>query len=273
MRLLGCDTKYTNGEASDFECFREWISAFCMLNGNDTAERFATELGNILGRSICVDELAKCDPRLLWQEYSVMRHGSEFSENTVEKHNYVFSGYKNIYCDEKNKKIKKSLDINELIKIKDFDFDIFCKTLKNTNYDSIFAKFSEESFKRPDRYRAGEISKKNIRGEKLNCSENNILISQIIFENIFANKCEKIQIHIFSSNTLLYECGLIEYMSFRGLRARIYIHVTKGNSAEEVRELCLAARGDCFVTPIFEGEDTVGFKESLARIYPIGLLG
>ena len=267
MRLLGSDEKYINGAASDFECFREWLSAYPLLNGNSVAEQFLHELEKTLGHSIDCFDAAPA-----WREYNAKKYGFEYTERYVEKSNYIFSGYKKTYSDEKNKKTLNLLSINHVL-----SFDVTClddatKHMVKSNINSIYAFFHTSDFAYPNRYAAECAIKKIVNGEKCNKDELNQLLSQIICEYIYLKNGEKIQLYLDTESNLSYARELIKYLSLRGLSARVYICVNDKHDASDIKDTCACAFGKCFATPVAIGER---YSESavneLARIYPIGL--
>ena len=268
MRLLGSDEKYIDGKASDFECFREWLSAYPLLKGNLVAEQFLHELEKTLGHSV-----NNLEAVAVWREYNAKVYGVEYNDACVEKSNYVFSGYKKSISDEKNKKMLNLLSIDNFLELDVTSLGDTVKYIEKLNNNSIYAFLYSSDFVYPNRYSAECVIKKRINGEKCNKYELNQLLSQIICEYIYLKNGEKIQLYLGSEGDLSYARELIRYLSLRGLSVRVYICIDDKHTALDVRDTCACAFGKCFATPVVVGD---GCSESaikeLARIYPIGLL-
>ena len=73
MRLLGSDERYTDGDASDFECLEEWLSARPLLEGNEVWQRTSKKLCELLLR----DDVSHIGAAKAWSTYNALRLGAD----------------------------------------------------------------------------------------------------------------------------------------------------------------------------------------------------
>lgn len=274
MRLAGCAPKYTNGQASDFECFCAWCACLPLLEGNVTAERFAAELGRALKKNTDISELKNALPNSLWCEYNTKKYGVEYSLPCDEKINLHSFLHSENYSDEKLNIFSKAVDINSCLSR---GFDICTAEEHHTengcNYCTV--GFFDGEFLRPDRYNASQIASKLISGEKCKNSEKNLLLAQNICEIAYQKKCRKIYLYIKSCGSHIYAEQLIKYFSLRGFCLRIYFKIEENMSAEEAVSLCMLSDDKIFITPVISRrvlKNKINFREELAKIYPSALV-
>ena len=73
-----------------------------------------------------------------------------------------------------------------------------------------------------------------------------------------------------------YVSKFMEYISRRGLSARIYLCVGIDILPTDVRQACLCATDNCFATPLIKDGNSDASQEyakKLARIYPTCMIG
>lgn len=267
MKLLGCDKKYLDGSASDFECFREWIAAYPYMRGNAAAKKAAEDIGALLGQNITADELCLLSARKIWRAFEdnakLLELNGEKSYNDVRFANALS-------CDEKERIMKEAVDVQKTLeKVRATGgecFADFVGALENTENVSFKLIAPKGDFIRPDRYHAEEYYSEYIRGEK--CKEElwNIILLQAIFELIFKNKCGIIQLYIHDEESIVWVRSLFEYLSARNLFVRVLLFVSDENAPSMIRDTCLLYDGVIPVLPNGEEE----YANSFARVYPIG---
>ena len=237
MRLLGCDNKYLDGTASDFECFREWMAAYPYMNGNSTAEKISVRLGEIFGKKLTVTDLGQSDAKEMWRAFE---SGTELPKHSDVKcyNDYKFSRVD--ICDEKQNIMFDAVDLSEKLDRCKSDgcasFEKFVKTLENINNGAFKLVTSSKDFTRPDRYHATEYFGKDISDEK---DKIVIVLLQSIFELIFKNKCEIIHIEISDASHTRWVTELMKYLSLRNFCVPVFITVNEKNTPAEIREACL----------------------------------
>lgn len=270
MRLLGCDEKYTNGVASDLECLSEWLSARRLTVGNETAENAEKRICELLN----IDGIEGYTADALWQKYNARYYGEEY-ENSVEKRNHIFSGYKKINCVEKNNNICDIADTADMLNGLPDSFEKIRDIIEKSNVTEIKSKLYGNDFDRPDRYAADLAVKKIFNGEKCNIIEKNILFSQIICELAYKIKSGFLQLYLYPCDGLRSSAELVKYLVSRRLRVRIYLCVEADADEREIKAVCLDSGNRCFVTPMLlpcDERKKNDFCNRLSPIYPIGLL-
>ena len=270
MRLLGSDERYTDGDASDFECLEEWLLARPLLEGNEVGQRTAKRLCELL---LC-DDVSNIGAAEAWSAYNALRLGADV-KICDEKSNHTFSGYKKIYCDEKDNSIQNALDVSALVDKSEGSFDAVREYISKNDIFCVKADLRSDVFRRPDRYAAEVVLKNMISGEKYNIDDINVLYSQIICEIAYKFKSGFLQLYLNAQNGLGAAVGLIKYLVSRRLRVRVYLCVDADTDVTELKNACLCSGNDCFVTPVLlscKSDGIEDFKNRLAKIYPIGLL-
>ena len=266
MRLCGCEEKYISGNASDFEKFREWMATLTLFDNNEYMQSCCMKIGVAIGELLTLERIKEYSASYIWQKYAsrnCLHIENQLLEYSVEKDNYSPSFNRtNITVDFLN-------DITDILLYETLLSEGYKKTERLEN--SIYVKFFEGEFKRPDRYSAEMISRRNMFGEKCNNAENNLLLCQLVCEIIYAEK-NNIPRFVFDL-TNGSECAsrLVKYLVKRELSARIYLIAEPHISPNTVKEICLLGTRDCFVTPLLRESDSPYVRE-LEKIYPSGLI-
>ena len=284
MTLLGCDDKYIYGSASDFEKFKELCATFFMLEGSDVAEKLMKKISGALEKKVCFDHIRADNAIALWKEINVSL-GAFYGETPIFEQsveNLCRTETKRAKANrvEKNKFINEFFDVNRAVdgikSSSDSSLSQFCDMLiKSSNY-KISVTLNDADFVRPNRYLADGVIKKISDDEKYNLSEYNLLLCQIICELIFADSSRILQLYLNSQSSFSAAKELINYLSMRKLRARIFLCVCSSNSPEDIKITCLLGGNGCFTTPVFIKKDTDTndrtdtFLNSLYRVYPSG---
>lgn len=272
MLLTGCDRKYIDGNASDFEKFRELCAIFPKLRASNAAEDFLTRLSDICGRKLSFESICKQNARAIWLCACTHNYSDEkFNNISFEPHAKISVEKENI--------IYGYTDINSLIDTTDLsEFNSlcdFCKYIDNQGNYPILMNFKSAVFLRPNRYSAEQVFKKISNGEKYNFSEYNLLLCQIICELIFLKNDGILQLILQYDEQLKSANSLINYLIMRKLKARIFLYVSSSCSSTELKSICLLSNELCFITPILnkkkiDADNT--FLQSLSRIYPSGCI-
>jgi hypothetical protein len=275
MRLARCEKKCCDGSASDFECFREWIFLLPQLEGNESAERFAARLSDILGVEMSVRELACCDPKHLWERCNALLHGIEYvRENSVEKEKMCSCKRKEIVCDEKFQYIDSYTDIYTAVT------EALAQGLSTLeNIVDFIEKYTDrriiytcpnKNFSRPDRFHA----QKGI--EQIRTDEKeylDILMCQIICELCYLFESGKIQLILDPDGNMDYASDMIGYLNSRELNAEIFLLTNSSDRAEEIVRICLESGEHCTAVPLVCNDDAgISCADTLARFYPRGMI-
>ena len=272
MRLLGFEKKYTEGMASDFECFREWCTALTLLRGHACEQATLEAVEKITGKKMRADDLASTDATVLWKECNkALGYCEDVSIISDENYRIKNTHTGNFLCDEKINKSLKIIRLDYVLNREKTSLDILIKNLVNTGNINLFVTFCEDEFCRPDRYHAENEYKKLLCGEKSNMD---IITSQIVCEIIYSKKREKIQLIIDARNRQNAARGLVEYLSLRGLSARIFLLIHGNTDIQWAVDTCLVATDNCFTTLCVNSNDenTPELIDILSHIYPIGAI-
>ena len=264
MRLLGCDKRHTDGNASDFERFREWLAAYPYMRGNTAAKNAAIKISEYVGIVLTEEELCRIDARTLWRAHSDRNSVLSFCD---EKSYYDFCFSSVIKCDEKDKILSNAPDLNRALENAKndgkTDFDEFIKYLKKSTNNCFGMSVTPCEFIRPDRYHAHEYYSKYIHDEK---SNQELIMTQAVCELIFDKKCEILQLHFAEKDSIYWIRSFIKYLSMRKLSICILLFVNEKNTPEEIRELCLSYED---IIPVLTCSDPI-YLQSFAKDFPIG---
>ena len=283
MRLLGCDEKYINQKASDYEMFAEFCRMFEDFSGSNVRHRFLERLNDAVGVNVDEKYVTEENAPLLWRRYNgeQCEFGSPLSEPKTVKHHIAYK------LKNSNEKLNNIFDLCEAvlyaIKTGRASIDDIHKYVENhvisKNYDeniSFVITVKNDSFVRPDRYHASLALNKQIRGEKCNKSEYDILIYQILCELLCRAGRRSYELHI--SGNMNCVGDLAEYLSLHNMRAKIYARCQAGVPCEEVLSLCRRSTDKCHIFPEFVvtknniKDQKLCYFDDLARVYPIGAI-
>ena len=260
MKLLGCEKKYIDGTASDFECFREWISLCSYAKDSSALITTADKISELFQTNVGEEYLYSCCAKELWRAFE---GGAELPKCTVEK------SYESITASCLNFSVEKEyLTSREehFFDCCDFDeasFDEYVKKAKNTDGTRFFIIAPKDEFERPDRYHASEYYDKYIRGEKCN---NTVIILQTAFELIYEKKCVIIHIKVDDDMSAKWAEELLRYFSLRGFSEKIFIWAGKNATPETIKSIC--KNYENAVPVLFEKSE--GYIREFSKIYPIG---
>lgn len=266
MKLLGCDKKYLDGTASDFECFREWLSAYPHMHGNSVAEQAAKKMSELFEQSITEKDLCTVSAKEIWQAFEQERKINFCcGENLYKEYNFAR------VCDSEKKRhlLSCSADLNtELERCACegvSEFEEFVKYLENTGKYTFSLNVPDTDFIRSDRYHAGGYYTEYIRGEKDNYEKISVVLLQAIFELIFRNKCVIIQLYMTNERCINWVKELAKYLSLREISVPVALFVNKKSTPEEIRGACLLYDKMTLVLPFEEGENLEGFFKALPK--------
>ena len=274
MRLVGTDKKYYDGDASDFEKFRELCSAFHLLKGNQVAEKVLSKLSAACGREIYFEQLCRENAKALW-----LIACNNYCDENLKLQTELISPQK--YA-EKDNIIAKYQSLNTVLEnaaVDDvFELEKICNTLTEHDIFPLFIHFKNAEFTRPNRYFAGLTLQKISTVKKCNNSEYNALLCQVIFELFFTNKSKPLKLILSCDGDINILSPMIKYFCARGLSARIFVHADKTTSVNDIKQLCALSEESCYITPMFSKKEIDtwqphdSFLQSLARVYPIGAI-
>ncbi len=263
MRLAGVKSKYVCGDASDFEKLCALCRAFEHFEGNREANKIADKMSVLLGRKISVSDIACSDASDLWNEYNEKTYALIWSD---KNHNKMRLNMSNIYCDENYKSNVAPISLNDLAEGTD------AKLPKLHNL-SLYAELFENKFIRPSAYAASLERDRRERGEKYN---QDLIITQMIFEAFLADKCRKIQLLLHFHGDKRYISDFLNYAVLRNLTTKIHIVADGSISPREMRELCLLGSNSCFVVPVVcaelfrDAQSLIDYVSELSLVYPNG---
>ena len=269
MMLLGCDEKYLNGQASDFECFREWIASYPFMMGNETADKIAEAIGGAIGRPLDPTQLCSADASVLWRCHCG-KYADRDAYDLCDEKLYKTSKPARVICSDEKEKITSSIfDMTEaLLSAGEREIDTlekFEKSVEITGNTQISIKVEDGEFVRPDRYHGEKCYLEYISGEILNL---NYILSQIALDLIYGNKCEIIHFIIENKSGLIWVNEFIKYLSFRKLNVKSAVHFHSEVTPEEVRDTCIISDK---VIPVMSAVNDENI-EKISRIVPKGIM-
>ncbi|MBE6577082.1 MAG: hypothetical protein E7653_02970 [Ruminococcaceae bacterium] len=260
MRLCGCEKKYIDGSASDYECFCELLSVAKKMHGHDALNAFLHKLDRRGDLGVSYKELTLENARAIWlgENKKIFSCDNKHCENSVEKYNF----YKSVLLLDR---IEKNTE----------DYRCFIENLKHglmENQSGVLMRFSENTFAVPNPYLAecifGACQK----------IQNDILLCQILCEIILDKECRKKQIYIDTYGNYKYVHDLISFLNKHNMGASISIAVRVDDAVDDVLSACQLSNDKCFINPYIEvtknisKEKLCDFKKHLSSIYPIGML-
>ena len=262
MTLLGCEEKFLDGRASDFEAFREWIDAYPYMQGNEAADRTAEKIGKLI--DLPRSEVYTSDAAFLWG-----RHCGNTHKMSGEKLYSPKKPERVLDCAEKEKILSSFADVSDLLSKADVDkykgVDEFEKYIKNIGFYRFGMRVVGGDFARPDSYHCDKYYSEYIGGEKL---QSDFISSQILLDMIYQKKCEIIHFTVEDEKGIAWANEFIKYISFRELNVKIAVHFYGGISPEQVKETCLLNRN---VIPVLAVGDEE-YISSFAKIIPRGII-
>lgn len=265
MTLLGCEERYIEGRASDFEAFREWIDAYPYMSGNKTAVQTAEKIGGLIGKDFTYSDLCGADASLLWncQCGNISRCNSDEKLYLSSKPDRVLS------CAEKEKIMSPFVNLSDLLPMADTgnckNIDEFERYIENIGIIQFGMKSTGNRFIRPDRYHCDKYYSQYIGGEK---SKNDFISSQILLDMIYHKKCEIIHLIVEDKIGIEWVNEFIKYLSFREIKVKTAVHFYESVTPEQVKETCLLNRNVIPVLPIDDEE----YINSFAEIIPRGII-
>lgn len=265
MRLCGCEKRYTDGTASDFECLFALLEALPMMRGHKAAAKAEETLSRLTRKSSSFEKLSA---REMWLSF--------LSDENENSKTYLFDLHPN-NSDEKYNIEDIEIEAVSLDAIaldaRGLDEVILgaLEALEGKNA-AIAVAFDAEAFEKPNPYIA------NKRFGTCRKIEDNIIKSQILFEIASRRNTQKTQFIIDSRKGLKYAESLISYMLSHGLECRVFVCVDNESDIEKVLECCRLGDEKRLVTPLMivskndNESDNEKFIRDLARVYPIGML-
>ena len=272
MKFLGCDEKYNNCHASDFEILAEWERILPFCAGMGSVALYQKQL-SLLG----LDERKKhkdiCD---FWRDgnqkldkKTSLYFAKKYQEIVKKQGIDVFESMMNISRENETSNPRFLNGFEEL-----------CERILSALEHGAVLRFdtSELSYARPDRYHAELFWQKLLRGEKLNEEETFVLRLQVLIEVLLCLKERKIPaiLHFASSNSVLRE-QTISYLQSRHLMAgEIRFAISLGEPAETFSPLCRQSNAELRILPELLlrpsdfGTSLVPSLQRLMAEFPIG---
>ena len=171
VRLMNCDEKYRNGQASDFELFQEWERIMPLCPGYGAAELYGEEK-----RFLGIESIS--DPREAWKK------GNE----TVCALSEMPDCRKGIHLNQEVMKIAKS-NFPSSIDYTKLSTEIVSSFLAlQSNVFHVIADFGEQEYSKPDPYHAALAFRDIICDEKNNIKIPSILLAQLLIDLLLAAK-------------------------------------------------------------------------------------
>ena len=281
MRFVGCDEKYINGKASDYECFAEVCRVFSLFCGSDVSRRFVKNINSALGGDVREMDIILQNAPMLWQSYNEnKRLRLRSSQSTITTEQGVCS--KLFVSDEKSKNI---FMLNEIVDyVIKTDISSLCDLVRcvenklklqdNSSVISVSFAMKNDMFVRPDRYHAQMVIDSKKCDEFCNNEQNDILLCQVVCELLCSDKSRAYELHISGNSRAVGDFAL--YLSQHNMGARIYAMCELDMPCGEVVELCRHSTDKCRITPEFivpnnaNKERFEDYFKKLAFLYPIG---
>jgi hypothetical protein len=260
MRLCGCDSKYTDGCASDFEKLCELLRVSDKLCGHGALAKFIDKLNRDREVQIGYKDLTVANATAIWKRETL--HGevrTDLCKNIIdENYKYINNG---LYLNTVEKPDLKYADFVESIKDK-----LACEDTL------LFIELKNKSFVSPNPY----LAKKTY--ENCQIIQEDILLCQILCEITLDNKCQKKQIYLDVFSNVGYFERLVSFLDKHSMSVRIAVRVRETDSPEDVLAICKLSNDNCFVTPYMcvtknkNEQEISSFCQRLSEIYPIGML-
>lgn len=245
MRLLGCDEKYYNGRASDFEMLAEWERVLPFCTGMGSVSLYQKQL-SLLGLDGRKNHRNICD---FWRdgnekldEETSLNFSKKYQDIIVKQGIDIFDIIMNI---TKNEKTKYSSFSDWIARI--------CERFLNDSERGAVLRFdaSKLSYARPDRYHADLFWKKLIRDEKLNEEETFVLCFQALIEGLLFLKERKIStiLHFVAYDSALREQTLSYLQSHHFMEGELRFGVSLDEAASDILALCSRSDAELRILP------------------------
>jgi hypothetical protein len=260
MSFCGCDSKYTDGNASDYEKLGELLRVAQKMRGHKAVEAFLGNVNSAYGVSLDFDELIPENAHAIWS--------MSYEENPLKLKK---TDNKNV---EKYNLLTNAICIESLAKDR-LDYDGFIKTVCSKVSGAptaVFAAFKEKSFQPPNPYLA--------RQHFDNCEiiKNDILICQIICEIILKDLCRKTEFYLDFDGNMDYAYKFISYMHKHNMYAHIFLRVDPSCNIEDMINVCRLSSSKSLILPYIcvtknkIDEKHKNYLNDLARSYPLGMI-
>jgi len=269
IHLLGCDEKYKNGTASDYETFAEWERIMPLCVGTGTAALYVEEK-RILG----IDTAAT--PREAWQTVTEQPLLQEdlvtlyaVSDQTVN----IVSELSNIVRRKEKSPLSYTeifASLSEIIQEK--------KARKNKELHFIF-DCNFDFFEAPNRYRAEQILQEKKYVENFNKNEKFLLSAQLLIDLILVAKQEALTpiLHLRRWRTAEQLREFLDYLAaHRLLVGELRIGTLLDTDFKFLTVLCeslcdrISVHPELILLPSDFGTDIAQRLRSLASVYPLG---
>ena len=245
MKLLGCDEKYDNGRASDFEMLAEWERILPFCAGMGSVALYQKQL-SLLGlderknhKDIC--DLWRCGNDTLDEKtssYFIKKY-----QETVEKQGIdVFKLMLNI-AKESDTSHQSFLD----------GIEVLCERVLSASESGAVLCFDASGlcYTRPDRYHAELFWQKLLRDEKMNEEESFALRFQALIEGLLFLKERKIPttLHFASGNSVLREQTIAYLQSHHLMAGEIRFCISLDEPAVTFYPLCRQSNAELRILP------------------------
>ena len=288
LKLLYCDEKYTDGRASDFEWFEAWEGATLLCAGHKEREAYARRLSEFQLSVTVPEEYSRVSCMRRWRAVS----GSLF-EGVLEDRGYtdtvaecdralckIFSEHhsqvEDSYSIELNKYVTEFITEYESISHLSRSLTDICKK-SDKPYISLNVDIYNAEYTRPDPYLGQRAFNKKKRGEKLNLSEENTLVAQLLVTLIIGLKGnKKISIIVDKGGQSEAVLSLVKYLAQRKLfEGDIFIKLQELRNIDAFAETVASVFPKIFVCPVIDLWNKKPTAEELGSLfyqYPIGAL-
>lgn len=278
LRLCGCDEKYFNGTAADYECFAEWLRLLPLCEGSCAAYAFVRRMGSIIRREVSFDSICRAEPRELWREACTEIYNGYCQTIICDEKQYLSKklGIENI-ASKNIKKLRGDLTLDMEYASKYPSLELACKSaveylksLENKRNICLSISLTRDGFIRPEPYGSELELKKMNNGEKYNL---NTVLCQILYFIILNFRDELLYIYISPNGNFEYAVRLFEHLRGRGVSAKFYLKADTDCNVAALTAACDACcGGGMHGCPVIErGRREIGdFLTELAQNYPIG---
>ena len=257
MDLLGCDEKYKNGQASDFEWFAEWERILPLCPGHGMAAIYEEEK-KLLGIDL---------PETTAERW---RKGNAHLPESVSPID------PSIVCLDLNRFVSESItECADYPALRDAALR-YIKNGKNREMH-LFLTLSDSIFLRPSPYLANRVFDQVKSDEKWNSKEGALLFAQLLIDlSLAARKAEIRTVpHLWAATS--YEKVLLSYLSeHRLLEGEVRLRAYTEGMTDELLSLCGSRGAEFFVLPepVFRpadlGASLIQTLRALGTRYPLG---
>ena len=278
FKLLGCDEKYTNGQASDFERFDEWERILPLVAGHRAEKKYFDILSELGLPPVENCDYSRQRSIARWRQANSLGSAGLFEERR-EVFDCAFTppslsrSLPSRFFDIEN---NVSKIINECGSLKELSMELSALIEADESKEvSLLIKYFGDVYLRPDPYLADRVFKKKTSDEKCNISDELVMYSQLLIELMITHKKDKnMSVFVETDGNIQAACELIRYLGRRHLfEGDAVISVTSNTDMGQLSALTSDVYPSIFVRPCIDvSEDKNGENvlASIFEVYPIG---